>query len=187
MSSYQNTVHEVRESLIHTFDQLDEIFDFENDVQSYKPAPDQWSINEILEHVTLTNHFLMLVIKSSRDKALKHAKTQQIENTESSLEAIKQIGDSDAFHWIRPEHMEPTGAKPMNEVRLLMREQQRECLAILDQVANGEGSLHNARMSVQNLGKLDIYQWLFFLTQHAQRHLIEIQRIQTQFLKQVEE
>jgi hypothetical protein len=36
-------------------------------------------------------------------------------------------------------------------------------------------------MSVQELGKLDVYQWLFFLAQHAQRHAIEIQRIQAQW------
>jgi hypothetical protein len=69
----------------------------------------------------------------------------------------------------------------MVEVRLTMRIQQRDCLLILDQLANGEGSLHKVRMSVQELGKLDVYQWLFFLAQHAQRHAVEIERIQIHF------
>ncbi len=184
MTPYQETICVIREALVHTFDQLDEIFDLNEQVRTYKPVPDQWSIDEILEHITLTSHFLILVIKNSRDKALKRSKTQPIEDAESNLEAIKRISDPDAFPWVRPEHMEPTGTKPINEVRLTMREQQQECLAALDQLADGQGSLHKVRMSVQNLGKLDIYQWLFFLAQHAQRHLIEIQRIQTQFLKQ---
>ena len=52
-----------------------------------------------------------------------------------------------------------------------MREQRRECLEILEQLGGGEGALHRVRMSVNQSGKLDIYQWLYFLAQHARRHL----------------
>jgi hypothetical protein len=174
---YQSTIQQVNTKLTETFDHLDYYFDLSEEIRAYHYSPDEWSIDEILEHITLTSHYLMIVIKNSRDKVLKRVKIQSVIGDESDLETIIRIGDPDAFAWMRPEHMEPTRAKPMNEVRQTMRSQQRECLAILAQLSNGEGSLHKVRMSVQALGKLDVYQWLFFLAQHAKRHTIEIERI----------
>jgi hypothetical protein len=178
---YQHTIQRVREALQSTFENLDSYFDLAPTLRAYPPKEDEWCIDEILEHITLTSHYLMLVIKNSRDKVLKRAQTQSIAGGESDLEPIIRIGNPDAFPWIRPEHMEPTRTKPMTEVRATMHNQQRECLLILDQLAKGEGSLHKVRMSVQELGKLDVYQWLFFLAQHAQRHSVEIERIKSLF------
>lgn len=174
---YEQTIKRVYDVLTEVFDKLDHEFDLKDDLRAYHYDPDEWCIDEILEHITLTSHFLMIVIHNSRDKVLKRAKNQSISDGESDLDDILKIGDPDAFAWIRPEHMEPTHNKPMTEVRELMRQQQRECLQLLADMPNGEGALHQVRMSVQALGKLDIYQWLFFLAQHAHRHQVEIDRI----------
>lgn len=73
--------------------------------------------------------------------------------------------------------MQPTGNKPLTEVRELLCQQKKQCLQILDDIKNGEGGLHTVRMSVQDLGKLDMYEWMYFLVQHAKRHVTEIERI----------
>ena len=52
-----------------------------------------------------------------------------------------------------------------------MREQLTECLRFLEQLSGGEGSLFKVRMSVNDSGKLDVYQWLYFVAQHAKRHV----------------
>jgi hypothetical protein len=174
---YVETVKRIKSELNQTFDQLDSYFDLQPSLRQIHPAQNEWSIDEILEHITLTSHFLMLTLESSLNTALRRSKTTVIEDTESDLDAIIRISDPDAFAWVRPEHMEPTRLKPMTEVRKTMREQRDECLSVLDQIGNGEGSLHKVRMSVQNLGKLDMYQWLYFLVQHAKRHTVEIERI----------
>jgi hypothetical protein len=181
---YQSTIQKVKDALTEASGTLDQYFDLSAEMRAHKPTSDDWSINEILEHVTLTSHFLMMVIRQGRDKALKRAKTQAINEEESDLTPIEHIGHPDAFPWIRPEHMEPTGTKSPEEVRHLMRQQFQECLEILRQMPNGEGSLHQVRMSVQELGKLDMYGWLFFLSQHAKRHSIEIERLRASYQKQ---
>ncbi len=176
-SRLQTTIGQVRQALLDTAAMLDGYFDLPLDLRSYKVDDDSWSIDEILEHVTLTNDFLLLVIRNGRDKALKRARTQPIEQDQSDLEPISVIGHPDAFPWMRPEHMEPTRTKSSTEVRQVLRQQFQECLEILDQLRNGEGTLHKVRMSVRDLGKLDMYQWLFFLAQHAKRHAVEVERI----------
>lgn len=72
--------------------------------------------------------------------------------------------------------MIPTGTVSSEDVRERVREQRRECLAILEQLGGGEGSLHGVRMSVNQSGKLDIYQWLYFLAQHARRHVEQMEK-----------
>jgi hypothetical protein len=178
---YQTTLYRVRETLHTTFAKIEPYFELPEEQRDFRPEPDEWSINEILEHITLTSHFLLIVIRNSRVKVLRRAATQPILDGESDLDALANIGHPDAFPWIRPEHMEPSRDKLIDAVRHTMLEQKRDCFAILDQIANGEGSLHKVRMSVQNLGKLDMYQWLYFLAQHAQRHSIEIERIRAKW------
>jgi hypothetical protein len=38
-------------------------------------------------------------------------------------------------------------------------------------------------MSVNDLGKIDLYQWLYFLGQHARRHLQQMQEVEREFGK----
>jgi hypothetical protein len=70
--------------------------------------------------------------------------------------------------------MEPVGGKTTQEVRELMTRQVGECLTLLSDIEKGIGTLHTVRMSVDALGRLDMYQWLYFLGQHAKRHLAQM-------------
>ena len=175
--AYQQTIRHVHTELVDVFAKLDTYFDLDDNTRSIQPMPDEWCIDEILEHITLTNHFLMITLDNSREKVLRRVKSQPIPEGESDLKSIEIISDPDAFAWIRPEHMEPTREQEMSEVRTTMQVQADRCLDILSQIGNGEGALHTVRMSVQDLGKLDMYQWLYFLVQHAKRHMVEIERI----------
>jgi hypothetical protein len=178
---FEKTIQRVETDLISTFDQLDTFFQLPQDTRAFQPASGEWCIDEILEHITLTNHFLMITLKQSFDKVLKRTLTQAIPEGESDLDRIVHVSDPDAFAWIRPEHMEPTRAISSDDVRAKLSEQRNECLHILSHIAQGQGSLHHVRMSVQDLGKLDMYEWLYFLVQHARRHVVEMERIQAMY------
>lgn len=175
--AYENTIRRIRLELDDTFDQLNTFFDLPANLRQFQPAENEWSIDEILEHITLTSHFLLITLKQSLIKVLRRAKEQPIPSGESRLNHIVRISDPDAFDWVRPEHMEPTRQISSADVRLRMTEQHNTCAAILQQIENGEGALHCVNMSVQELGKLDMYEWLYFLIQHAQRHVVEMNRI----------
>lgn len=180
--AYENTIRRITNELNSVFDALNAYFDLSHDIRRFHIAPEAWSIDEILEHITLTNHFLMLTLGRNAKVALRRARTQAVTGEDSDLDLIVCIGDPDAFAWARPEHMEPTRQVTPDQVRVRLHEQRRECLTILDSVRHGEGSLHTVRMSVQNLGRFDVYQWLYFLVQHAKRHTVEIERIRDAYL-----
>lgn len=77
--------------------------------------------------------------------------------------------------------MEPTGDKELGQIRALLEEQISECRELLKKLANGEGLLYTTTMTVNNLGKLDVYQYINFLCQHAKRHIVQMERISDEY------
>lgn len=179
---YSHTVAAVRRALTDVFAETDAWFDRPAEVRRYRPPSGAWSIDQVLEHVTLTDHFLLLVIHRWTEKAVrKAARGEPIPHGESDLGRLDVIGERGSFPWPRPDHMEPTGGPSSAEVRGTMRRQAAECLALLGRLGRGEGALCRVRMSVNGLGKIDLYQWLYFLAQHARRHLHQLREIEGRF------
>lgn len=172
---YLRTVAEVRGTIRSAFGEADGWFDRPSEARAFRPADGGWTVDEILEHVTLTNHYLMLVIRKSAEKArARGARQGRVMQGESDLRLLDPIGVRRLFAWPRPDHMVPTGKTSPGEVRSLMRQQVDECDGILGRLGGGEGSLHRVRMSVNDSGRLDVYQWLMFLALHARRHLAQM-------------
>ncbi len=175
---YTQTVQKVHNFLAEMMAEIDVWFEIPEAGRVYKPLDGGWSINEILEHITLTSHYLLIIIRKGREKALKRASSGvPIPPGESNLTLLEPIGHPDAFPWIRPEHMEPTRQLSLEEIRARVHTQYQECQTILAVLNQGEGALHTVRMSVQNLGKMDMYQWLYFLALHQKRHVAQMEQV----------
>lgn len=151
----------------------------------YLPANGGWSIRQILEHISLTNHFLLILIRKGALKSIELAAgteySKLLTGYDLDWERLKLIGEQRSFEWNRPLHMEPTNSIPLIEVKRKLFEQKEECLSILDQIPNGEGVLYKTMMSVNNLGKIDVYHYMYFLVQHIRRHLVQMTRVKLEF------
>jgi len=97
------------------------------------------------------------------------------------LSRVDAIGAHKSFAWIRPEHMEPTGEKPEAEVQAQLIEQMSRCLTQLDRMPNGEGLIQKTTMSVNDLGKINVYEYIYFLSKHAERHLQQMEENKREF------
>ena len=75
----------------------------------------------------------------------------------------------------------PTGVPSSAEVRATLRQQLGECLILLERIGGGVGALSRVTMTVNALGKIDLYQWLYFLAQHARRHVQQLAAIEAEF------
>lgn len=175
----------LEEELIGAFVGLFAWFNVSDDLAGYRLREGEWSIGEILEHVSLTNHFLLILIRKGTEKAVQKAKTANfVEETigyEINWDALRRIGEHGSFDWKRPAHMEPTGATSMSEVKARLEGQLGQCLGYLHQMPNGEGVLYKTTMTVDNLGKIDVYHYLYFLAQHIRRHIRQMQKIASEF------
>ena len=61
-----------------------------------------------------------------------------------------------------------------NLLDAIVRDAELEADDVALEIGGGEGALHRVRMSVNDSGKLDLYQWLDYLGQHARRHLAQM-------------
>ncbi|GGH61142.1 hypothetical protein HNQ91_001003 [Filimonas zeae] len=180
-------IADIRTFLTQTFSAIDTWFDKEEAIRAYKPVNGGWTTNEILEHIGLTNHFLLILIDKGTSKALQNIHklnlAAELENYTFHRDKLEEVGKHLSFTWIRPEHMEPTGIKPLQEVRSLLKAQVEQCLNNLDKMKNGEGVLYKTTMTVNGLGKIDVYEYIYFLAQHGQRHVTQMEKNETEFRK----
>jgi hypothetical protein len=175
--SQLSTGEKVHDTLVQVFFLLDAWFDRPaEELEACPDYPDAWTIAEHLEHVCLVNHFLLLTIRKGCGKARRRAGCLPPPEACSDLALLAPIADPDSFEWSPPPHMVPTGRWVPAGLRSLLASQCDECLELLAGMPRGEGRLCTIRMSVHGLGRLDMYQWLYFLAQHGKYHLALIGR-----------
>ena len=186
MNSLTIFIAEINIFLHETFNEIDVWFDKEENIRLYKPKNGAWSIEQILEHIGLTSFYLLKLIEKGTQKALKNPNKAEIEEALSKYEynktKLENIGQHKSFAWIRPEHMEPLSKKTPNEVRAELKNQLQDCLNYLEKLKNGEGVMIKTTMTVNELGKIDVYEYIYFLAQHAARHITQMQKNEAEYL-----
>ena len=179
MSSIQTTILKIHRELISAFASLDSWFDRDEKFLA-ENHDERWSASQILEHVMLTNQYLLILIEKGAHRAKSIAQEkdfrEQLTHYDFENSALSEVGVHKSFSWDNPEHMEPKGAKTLNEIRRELRSQLHQCLCLLDSICNGEGVLYRITMTVNNLGKLDVYQYLYFLVLHVKRHITQLEK-----------
>ncbi|MGC4035956.1 MAG: DinB family protein [Chitinophagaceae bacterium] len=180
-------INKIKTEYENVFNELDDWCETDNKLLNYRLQDRGWSIGLILEHVSLTNHFLLILIRKGTDKALARAKKIDIsvlmDDYDLDWDKLNQIGVHQSFNWNRPEHMEPNGLVNLAEIKSILHRQKTEALSYLNQLKNGEGILHETMMTVNNLGKIDVYHYIYFLVQHAKRHIGQMEKLKKEFMK----
>lgn len=179
-------ISEIRKHLEDSFASVDRWFDEPEATRNFRPEPGRWTISEVLEHIALTNHFLLILIEKGKQKALNKVAEEDLQAALQDYvfhrDRLDEVGIHRSFEWIRPEHMEPSGKKSPEELRSLLREQEQQCLAALEKLKNGEGVLYKTTMTVNKLGKIDVYEYIYFLSQHSLRHISQMEKNRRAFL-----
>lgn len=171
---------ELKSYLSDTFALVDQWFDQPAALRAYRPADLGWTTDEVLAHIGLTNHYLLILIQKGTAKALANTQGRdlvaELAAYQFPREKLAAIGVLHAFAWVRPDHMEPhLNQLSLPAIRQQLRDQLAQTVACLDQLPNGEGLLYQTTMSVNDLGKLNVYEYSYFLAQHARRHLTQMQ------------
>jgi len=179
-------IQDIQIHLIRTHSNIFDWFNENQEIKHYQPMDKGWTISEILEHIALTSHFLMILIDKGTDKALKNVNNlslnELINDFDDKLNKIDEIGIHKSFDWVRPEHMEPKGEKSEFEIKQEMVNQLTRCLQQLEKLQNGEGLLYRTTMTVNNLGKINVYEYIYFLSKHAERHISQMEENKLEYL-----
>jgi DinB superfamily len=89
--------------------------------------------------------------------------------------ALEDAKRAEAFTWHRPEHMDPRIHPPQGDVQAMFLAQMTKLENTLEVLPNGWGHWQKTMMSVNDLGKLDVYQFIVFLCKHALRHCAQME------------
>jgi hypothetical protein len=181
----KDLVGKIRNELITAFAETKNWFDGDNSLLDYIPQNGGWTIRQVLEHISLTNHYLLILIRKGTYRAIENARKTDYNDLlagyDLDWEKLDAIGKHGSFQWNRPVHMEPTGVITSDEVKIKLDDQLKECLDYLGQIPNGEGILYKTMMSVNGLGKIDVYHYILFLGQHTRRHITQMESIKIEF------
>lgn len=180
-------IQDIKNHLSFTFNEVDRWFEKDSTTLNYQPSNRGWTVQQILEHIYLTNLYLLILIEKGTKKAMKNSLElnleSEIKNYSFNKENFEKVGEYGAFEWIRPEHMEPEGEHTLIEVRNLISQQYDQCMNCLDLMKNGEGLLYKTTMTVNDLGKINVYEYIYFLSLHAQRHITQMENNQSEMTK----
>jgi len=176
MGNFEESYSVLMKSLEESFDEILGLFSLPADKRSAAGKNGDWTINETLEHVSLANRYLMMTLRRQFSKAAKMPADRHGPAGAISLAPVKKISDSSDFKWESPRHMLPKGLTPADETRNELSGQKAECLRILEGMKNGEGFRRRITMSTGGLGKIDLYQWLYFIAMHMEWHLSGLRR-----------
>jgi hypothetical protein len=173
------------EEIYNTFNALLPWFAKDKTVRTFSSPHEEWDIDQILEHVLLANHYLLILIEKGRKKALKKTdklKIKQIlDSYEISNPRLEEIGINNSFEWKSPDHMIPSGKRSLAHMQHEVMKQKSLLLENLHLLNCGEGVLYKTSMSVHSLGSLDVYQYIYFLLKHMQRHIQQMTGIESEY------
>lgn len=180
-------IQDIKTHLKLSFDEVDKWFDKDKATLNYQPSNGVWTVQQILEHIYLTNFYLLILIEKGSKKAMQNYQNLnlnlEIKNYNFDKENFDKVGEYGAFEWMRPEHMEPKGELNLDEIRSLISQQYDQCLNYLDLMKNGEGLLCKTTMKVNELGKINVYEYIYFLSLHAQRHVTQMKNNELETIK----
>jgi hypothetical protein len=183
--TFEHILINLRRELIRTFAVMDEWFDKTNSLRRFRPSDKGWSINDVLEHVMLTNHYLLIIVDRGRAGAWKKSEalstTTVVSDYSLTTPALQELTDPEATAWQCHEHHQPLGKRLPSEIRRELRNHLERCLVTLEMLPKGEGALHQTPVAFNDIGRLDIYQQLYFIVLHAQRHLHQMKKIGEEF------
>lgn len=180
-------IHDIKMHLKLSFDEVDRWFEKDKEILNHQPANGGWTVQQVLEHIYLTNFYLLILIEKGSKKAMRNYLNldlnSEIKNYSFDKEKFEEVGEHGTFEWIRPEHMEPKGELNSTEIRNLIILQYHQCLEYLELMKNGEGLLCKTTMTVSELGKINVYEYIYFLSLHSRRHLTQMNNNESETIK----
>lgn len=130
---------------------------------NYKASPARWSPAEIVEHLALSEEFLMNLIQERVMKAPTSNEPRDLRATDDKVLGV--VADR-TFTAKAPEPVQPARKfdSPQKALEALL-ERRARTLEFLKNTPD-----LRAHVADSPLGKMDAYQWLLFISAHTERH-----------------
>jgi len=150
-----------------------------SELRERAPAPDRWSVAQVLQHLTLIENRIVPLIRKlvtgARAAGLgPELQTSSILNTRHAA----KIADR-SFRVTAPEETVPPSDVSAAVAWKALEESRK---ALREAAASGEGlALSEVKYPHPVLGEINLYQWILFVGSHEVRHTAQVREIAEQF------
>jgi len=132
----------------------------------FKPAPDRWSVAEVLEHITLVEDGLFQNVTEKVMKAPAGAAGRDVAKTDAMVLAM--IPDRSQKRQAPPPFV-PSGRWTEAETLDHFEKSRARTIEFLNSTPD-----LRAHVADSPLGPLDAYEWVLFMAAHSERHTKQI-------------
>jgi hypothetical protein len=142
--------------------------------QGYTPAPDRWSIAELVEHLSIVEGNVAGLLGKLVGKA------EESGAGEAAAEEFDPVSIEEFVERTRnlkleaPERIRPTGL-PLADSLARLRDSRATLHDLRPSIERADGRA--LRFPHPAWGPLDLYQWLLFIGAHEDRHLAQIEAL----------
>ena len=140
----------------------------------WKPAPDEWSVAEVAEHIALSEENLGAMIrKMVKGPAAAAEKLAAVKGKEEKMLAgmVDRSQKAQAPEMLKPVKRWKTKA----DLVAFFKEKRDANIAYAERT---DDELRTRLLPHPAFGDLDLYQWLFLISGHAERHTLQIREVQ---------
>lgn len=143
------------------------------DARARRPAPDRWSVAEVLEHLGLVEGRVVGLLGQ-----LLQAAPMADESTRASVTPLDRTTLRDRSRRVdAPAPIQPTGTVGADEAWTTLERTRAQLLALLDTAEADTRDLAQISRQHPALGTLDGYQWVASVGGHEERHTLQIVEI----------
>lgn len=132
----------------------------------FKPAPDRWSVAEVLEHITVTEGFLL----ESTQKAMQAPAGKPDRDYESTDKLVLTSISSREQRFKAPAPVQPAARWPPQETLDRFQKVREQAIEFMKTTQGMRDHVTDSPLKQP----LDAYQWLLFISGHCDRHTKQI-------------
>ena len=142
--------------------------------QSFRPAPEKWSVAEIVEHLSIVERRVARLVAALLDKAEADGQPRPTGAPLAPVSVAEFVEATRAQKLTAPENIRPTGAALADSLSRL-RDSRAALHALRPRLERLDA--HALRFPHPAWGPLNLYQWLAFIGAHEARHLAQIEAL----------
>jgi hypothetical protein len=137
-----------------------------------RPSADRWSINEVLEHISIVEQLFVGSLIHSIGTAKNAGLAGEVDQPEMLSEQLQMTVEDRGVPRTAPERAQPTGTIDATAALTAIAEQHARLRGALASVAGLRVSA--VAMEHRAFGMLNVYQWVDLIAGHERRHLAQI-------------
>lgn len=141
----------------------------------FQPAPETWSIGEVLHHLFLIETLITKMAGRLLEQAQQAELQSDLKGEDSALHALDHLREVSQNKFKTIPQTSPHAGMAKSELFILLQQSRIALLRVMNAAA--EYDLNLLSFPHPFLGELDLYQWFLFAGRHEQRHRQQIRGV----------